>query len=54
MNQPQQTSDIGSALGNRRKDFPALEQSVNGQPLTYLDSAASAQQPAVVIDTVAR
>ncbi|NND48379.1 MAG: cysteine desulfurase [Woeseiaceae bacterium] len=37
-----------------RKDFPILNQSVNGQPLVYLDSAASAQQPASVIDAVAR
>jgi cysteine desulfurase/selenocysteine lyase len=36
------------------RDFPALQQRVNDQPLAYLDSAASAQQPAVVIDTVAR
>ena len=37
-----------------RKDFPILEQGVSGHPLVYLDSAASAQQPAYVIDTVAR
>ncbi|MBT8095177.1 MAG: cysteine desulfurase [Gammaproteobacteria bacterium] len=37
-----------------RADFPALDQSVHGNPLIYLDSAASAQQPASVIDTVAR
>jgi cysteine desulfurase/selenocysteine lyase len=37
-----------------RADFPALDQSVHGNPLTYLDSAASAQQPASVIDAVAR
>ena len=36
-----------------RADFPALDQSVHGQPLVYLDSAASAQQPAAVIDAVA-
>ena len=36
-----------------RADFPALQQSVNGQPLVYLDSAASSQQPAVVIDAIA-
>ncbi len=36
-----------------RADFPALRQSVHGRPLVYLDSAASAQQPDVVIDTVA-
>lgn len=36
-----------------RKDFPALMQTVNGRPLVYLDSAASAQQPAAVIDAIA-
>ncbi len=36
-----------------RDDFPALDQQVNGHPLVYLDSAASAQQPAAVIDAVA-
>ncbi len=36
-----------------RSDFPALQQNVHGQPLVYLDSAASAQQPGVVIDAVA-
>ena len=36
-----------------RADFPALQQSVHGKPLVYLDSGASAQQPAVVIDAVA-
>jgi cysteine desulfurase/selenocysteine lyase len=54
MNQPQQSSDFGSAVANCRKDFPALRQMVNGHPLTYLDSAASSQQPTVVIDTVTR
>ena len=36
-----------------RADFPALQQEINGQPLVYLDSAASAQQPTTVIDAVA-
>jgi cysteine desulfurase / selenocysteine lyase len=42
------------AIESYRDDFPALQQEVNGHPLVYLDSAASAQQPDVVIDTVAR
>ncbi|MEY4474496.1 MAG: cysteine desulfurase, SufS family protein [Pseudomonadota bacterium] len=33
-----------------RADFPLLGLQVNGQPLAYLDSAASAQKPQVVID----
>jgi cysteine desulfurase/selenocysteine lyase len=36
-----------------RADFPALAQKINGEPLVYLDSAASAQQPESVIDAVA-
>jgi len=34
-----------------RADFPILTREINGQPLAYLDSAASAQKPQVVIDT---
>ena len=33
-----------------RKDFPVLSQTVNGQPLVYLDNGASSQVPQVVID----
>ena len=36
-----------------RGDFPALAQEVNGHPLTYLDSAATAQKPQAVIDAIA-
>ena len=32
-----------------RADFPVLNREVNGQPLAYLDSAASAQKPEAVI-----
>jgi len=35
-----------------RDDFPALHQKVNGHPLVYLDNAATAQKPQVVIDTL--
>lgn len=41
-------------IGYCRSDFPALDQEVNGHPLAFLDSAASAQQPVSVIDAVAR
>ena len=37
-----------------RADFPVLAREVNGQPLAYLDSAASAQKPQVVIDAESR
>ena len=43
-----------TAVLDVRDDFPLLAQTSNGQPLAYLDSAASAQQPASVIDTVRR
>ena len=32
-----------------RKQFPALDQKVNGQPLVYFDTAATAQRPRAVI-----
>jgi len=35
-----------------RDDFPALRQQVNGQPLVYLDNAATTQKPQVVIDAL--
>ena len=40
-------------IEDARRDFPALSQEINGQPIVWLDSAASAQQPASVIDKVA-
>jgi cysteine desulfurase / selenocysteine lyase len=35
-----------------RGDFPALNQRVNGQPLVYLDNAATTQRPQAVIDAL--
>jgi cysteine desulfurase/selenocysteine lyase len=37
-----------------RSRFPIFSREVHGQPLCYLDSGASAQQPDVVIDTVSQ
>jgi len=37
-----------------RDDFPILSREVNGKPLVYLDSGASAQKPQVVIDAITR
>ncbi|MHC4831297.1 MAG: SufS family cysteine desulfurase, partial [Planctomycetota bacterium] len=37
-----------------RADFPALREPVRGQPLVYLDSAASALKPDVVIERLRR
>jgi cysteine desulfurase/selenocysteine lyase len=36
-----------------RRDFPILDQEINGHRLVYLDSASSSQKPRVVIDAVA-
>jgi cysteine desulfurase/selenocysteine lyase len=33
-----------------REDFPALHQQVNGQPLIYLDTAASCHKPRVLVE----
>ncbi|MEX2302997.1 MAG: cysteine desulfurase [Bryobacterales bacterium] len=35
-----------------RKDFPALNQSVHGKPLVYLDNAATSQKPLAVIEAI--
>lgn len=37
-----------------RQDFPILAQQVRGNPLVYLDSAATAQKPRVVIEALER
>ena len=37
-----------------RDDFPILQRQVRGNPLVYLDNAATSQKPQVVIDTITR
>src|SRR5687768_10377737 len=37
-----------------RRDFPILHQKVHGKALVYLDNAATAQTPRVVIDAIER
>jgi cysteine desulfurase / selenocysteine lyase len=37
-----------------RSQFPILKQKVNGKPLAYLDSAATSQKPAMVLDAMQR
>ena len=37
-----------------RKDFPTLDQEVNGHPLVYLDNGATSQRPRIVIDEIKR
>jgi cysteine desulfurase/selenocysteine lyase len=43
-----------SLARKHRLDFPILDQKVNGNPLIYLDNAASTQRPACVIDEISR
>jgi cysteine desulfurase/selenocysteine lyase len=37
-----------------RKDFPILRQKIHGKPLVYLDNAATAQKPQIVMDILDR
>jgi cysteine desulfurase/selenocysteine lyase len=46
------TSERGFDVAKIRKDFPILERSIHGKPLTYLDNAASAQKPRAVIEAI--
>lgn len=39
-----------SEFSRLRSDFPLLEREVGGQPIAYLDSGATSQKPACVID----
>lgn len=39
-------------FGALRRDFPMLTKTMHGKPLIYLDSAATAQKPQVVIDAI--
>jgi cysteine desulfurase/selenocysteine lyase len=44
----------GFDVERMREDFPVLKQTVHGKPLVYLDSAATAQKPSVVVDAIRR
>lgn len=45
---PQPGYDLKKAI----RDFPILDQTINGHPLVYLDNAASTQKPDQVINTL--
>ena len=49
-----QASGTGWDVERVREDFPVLGQTVNGKPLVYLDNAASAQVPRIVIERGAK
>ena len=44
---------MGRSWTEIREDFPILKSKMNGQPLVYLDNAATSQKPQVVIDAIA-
>ncbi len=45
---------VGYDVARVRRDFPILATRMNDRPLVYLDTAASAQKPRAVIDTLKR
>ncbi|OLO07711.1 cysteine sulfinate desulfinase [Salinicola sp. MH3R3-1] len=45
-------TDLTLDLAAIRQDFPILEREVHGQPLIYLDNAATSQTPVAVIDSL--
>ncbi|MCF8303378.1 MAG: cysteine desulfurase [Bacteroidales bacterium] len=47
-----QTTNTGYNLEKIRKDFPILQQEVNGSPLVYFDNAATTQKPLQVINAI--
>jgi cysteine desulfurase/selenocysteine lyase len=46
------TNPVVFDVARVREDFPILTQTIRGKPLVFLDSAASAQKPRVVIDAM--
>ncbi len=45
---------MSDALSRTREDFPFLRRTIDGRPLTYLDSASTSPKPQCVIDAVTR
>ena len=48
----QTSAQLDFDVGLIRREFPILSREVYGKPLVYLDNAASAQKPKVVLDAV--
>ncbi|MGH8612553.1 MAG: aminotransferase class V-fold PLP-dependent enzyme, partial [Gammaproteobacteria bacterium] len=51
---PAQSMREQTELSDRRADFPILAQHVHGEPLAYLDNAATTQKPHAVLDAIDR
>lgn len=47
-------NSANESMSSYRNDFPVLNQSINGEKLVYLDSAASSQMPNQVINEITR
>src|SRR5262245_59168487 len=54
MNRMNLTNPVTPPLSRYREDFPLLSRQIDGKPLVYLDSAATALKPQAVIDAVVR
>ena len=52
MSTPRSILETGFDVEKVREDFPVLKQTIHAKPLVYLDSAATAQKPFVVIDAI--
>jgi len=48
------TAEATFDVNKVRDDFPILKQTVNGNPLVYLDNGATSQKPQSVIDAIVR
>ena len=48
------TAHLPAAVAAARADFPILDDTMNGKPLVFLDSAASSQKPQQVVDAIER
>ena len=53
-NRAAEEKGVGWDVEQVRENFPVLSQEVNGKPLVYLDNAASAQVPRIVIERGAK
>jgi cysteine desulfurase / selenocysteine lyase len=49
---PARPRSVDFDVARIRRDFPILDQQVNGKPLVYLDNAASSQRPRAVIEAI--
>ena len=45
-------TETNTNIINLRKEFPILDQTLNGKPLIYFDNAATSQKPLSVINTI--